>query len=177
MNIKFSLLAISVGISLFALVGCLQAEKAPLHAGMKAPDFTLLDEQNNLVTLSQLLGKRVALCFYPRNSTRHCVQEMCSLRDGLADLEENNIIVLGITYTSPHANYQFKHAHLLTFPLLSDTHKTVAKAYGAYGGLLRYFVPQRKTFLINEQGIIVAIINDVHLTKHAQQIIDIFSAP
>lgn len=166
-----------VGLMSLVLIvsGCRASKKAAKNSvtpGTAAPDFSLVDEANTLHTLSNMRGSRVALYFYPKDQTPGCTAQACSIRDSLGELRDQNIHVWGISYDSPASHAAFKQKYHLTFPLLSDNNKEVAARYGVKGLLMA----KRVTFLIDEQGILVGIINDVDVKNHAQQILDAFEA-
>lgn len=156
-----------------------------LHAtpkvGSMAPDFSLKDEQGNVRTLAEFKGKKIALYFYPKDETSGCTAQACSIRDGYQELAAKGIIVLGVSFDSVASHKKFKEHHKLPFIILSDDKKSVAKSYGAVGWFIFYApVPYRMTFLIDEQGKIVKILNDVHVKEHASEIIkafDLFETP
>lgn len=153
--------------------GCRASKKAAnnnLTIGTAAPDFSLVDEANRPHTLSNMRGSRVALYFYPKDQTPGCTAQACSIRDSLGELRNQNIHVWGISYDSPASHAAFKQKYHLTFPLLSDSSKEVAALYGVKG----FLMAKRVTFLIDEQGILVGIINNVDVKNHAQQILDTF---
>ena len=166
-------------ISFVLLAGYVHAGRPKLKVGSHAPDFTLHDERGVAHTLSALRGHKVALIFYPRDPTSlipspHCTAELCSIRDGFADLQSAGIIVLGINPESQESHREFKNKHHFPFPLLSDKGKKVAKAYGAKRPL---GLPIRRiTVLIDEQGIVVAIMHNINVADHAQEIIYTFQA-
>lgn len=140
-----------------------------LTIGSAAPDFTLPDETGTPHTLSALRGSKVALYFYPKDFTPGCTKEACSIRDDFSQLKNKNIIIFGLSTDSTTSHKQFQKQYKLPFHLLSaDTR--VTKEYGVHGRLFT----TRRTFLIDEKGIIVGIINDVDVEHHAQQIIDRF---
>lgn len=145
-----------------------------LHVGDIAPDFSLIDEIGNVHTLSGLHGHKVALYFYPKDSTPGCTKEACNIRDNFAQLKNLDITIFGLSSGTPKGKQQFKKEHNLPFPLLT-ANDNILRAYGTKGGLFSLYLPKRETFLINEQGIIVAIITNVNVNEHAQQIIDGFA--
>ncbi|MGE0207310.1 MAG: peroxiredoxin [Candidatus Babeliales bacterium] len=147
---------------------------AALKIGTLAPDFKLKDEQGVTRSLSSFHGNKVALVFYPKNDSYYCTKEACSLREGFSLFKKNNIIVLGISYADPSENKAFKEKHALPFTLLSDTKKKVSKLYDTYIWWSLGFFPKRRTFLIDEHGILVGILDDVDVERHAQQIINTF---
>jgi len=140
--------------------------------GMQAPDFTLPDETGTERTLSAFRGQKVALYFYPKDDTPGCTAQACNMRDEYASLRDANIQILGVSYDSPASHQKFKEKYHLTFPLLSDSTKQVAKQYGVTGFL--GVVPQRVTFLIDEQGVVVAVIDKVEVGRHTDQVLQGF---
>lgn len=135
-----------------------------LAVGSIAPNFTLNDEQGNARTLEEFKGRRIVLYFYPMDDTPGCAKQACSIRDSYSLFEKNKIVVLGVSYGSVSSHKKFKVKYNLPFILLSDDKKMVAKMYEARS--LWMFVPQRKTYLIDEQGIIKDIMNNVDPATH-----------
>ena len=161
-------------ISFILLVSYVHAHRPKVKIGSQAPDFTLYDERGVAHTLSSLRGNKIALIFYPLNQTSGCTKELCSIRDGFADLQSAGIIVLGVNPGSQESHKEFKHEHHFPFPLLSDKGKKVAKAYGAKRPL---GLPVRRiTVLIGHDGRVKAILYDVNVADHAQEIIKSFNA-
>lgn len=149
-----------------------QSTLSSLHSGQQAPDFTLHDQNSQPHSLSSFLGTKVALCFYPKDSSPFCTAQMCSLRDGFALLQHHNITIIGISPDSEKKHNQFKAEQMLPFLLLSDPHKKVARLYHANGGMFGSI--KRITVLIDEAGSIVSILRNVDVSDHAQQIINEF---
>lgn len=144
--------------------------------GSIAPDFSLPDDQGVMRSLSEFKGKKVALYFYPKDETSGCTSQACSIRDGYKTLSDQGIVILGVSFDSVESHRKFKAHHNLSFILLSDTSKEVAKKYGAVAWFIFYApVPSRKTFLIDEQGKIVKILDDIRVKDHADQIIEGFA--
>ena len=144
--------------------------------GDKAPSFALLDENGQIRTLNEFKGKCLVLYFYPKDETPGCTKQACSLRDGYAELAKEDIVILGVSFDSVASHKKFKKNHKLPFSLLSDKDKSVAIAYGACKKIIFFYLPfpSRKTFLINEQQIIVKIIDHVDVKNHASEIIKAF---
>lgn len=156
--------------------GCTTASKkgkpmSTVVVGSKAPDFTLPDQNGNNHTLSSYLGQKVALYFYPKDETPGCTKEACSIRDGRKQLQDAGIVVLGVSHDSVESHKKFADKYNLTFTLLSDSKKEVSSKYGAKGFL---GLPARYTYLIDENGVIVAIMKDVNVSDHADEIIAAF---
>lgn len=143
-----------------------------LKVGDDAPSFSLKDECGRVRTLEEFKGKRIVLYFYPKDDTPGCTKQACSLRDNYKIFKDNNIIVLGVNYGSIKSHRQFKEKLNLPFILLSDSKRAVAKTYGARSAWI--FVPQRKTYLIDEQAKIKAIMEDVDPATHTQLVLEAF---
>lgn len=169
-----ALLLLLLMIICFTTLQCI-CPTTELRVGDKAPDFALLDQNGEMVRLSDFKGKKVAVYFYPKDDTPGCTQQACSLRDSFAALKKADIAILGLSKGSVKSKQKFMQKRHLNFPLLVATNKTL-KDYGVNTGLFRLFLPRRWTFLIDEDGIIVAIIKNVNTKNHAQQIIDTFNA-
>lgn len=143
---------------------------------MKAPNFSLADQNGTVHTLSQYKGKWVGVYFYPRDDTPGCTKEACNFRDKRADLEKAGIIVLGISKDTVASHKKFADKYHLNFTLLADPSTETIKAYGAWAPkkfMRREFMGiHRKTFLINPEGEIVKEYQGMDLTKHAEEIIN-----
>jgi len=164
-------IALILIIILFLIFNKLFVQKRePISAGIEAPDFSLPDENGAVQTLSKMRGKKVVLYFYPKDFTPGCAQEACSIRDGYAQLQSSGIEIFGISYDSPQSHKKFKEEYRLPYSLLSDEGKHVAKLYGVRGVVCA----DRTTFLIDPSGMIAAVLKDVEVGNHAQQIIQAF---
>jgi peroxiredoxin Q/BCP len=132
---------------------------AELKKGVKAPEFSLMDQDGNKVGLKDFKGKKVLLYFYPRADTPGCTKQACSVRDNMATLKGLRIAILGISPDTPERQKKFDDKYNLGFPLLSDTDHTVAEQYGVwkeksmYGKKLLGIL--RSSFLIDEEGRII----------------------
>ena len=146
------------------------ATNCKIEIGSIAPDFSLKNQNGIVETLSKYKGKKVAIYFYPKNDTPGCTKEACSIRDNFEILTEKNIKVFGISYDNQKNHQKFINKHNLQFDLLSDLDKSVSKLYCADG----WFLPKRITYLINENGILYQIIDDIDVKNHAIQILDSF---
>ncbi len=148
-----------------------------LYYGMKAPNFILKDENGNEQELHNYLGKKIVLFFYPKNESPYCTKQACNLRDYYQELIKYNIVIIGINFDPPESHKKFKDKYKLPFILLSDPTKKVARIYNAVSWW--YFMyapmPSRTTYLIDEKGIIVNIMNGIDVTQHAQKIIESYS--
>jgi thioredoxin-dependent peroxiredoxin len=167
------LLLVLVGL---VLVGYfIRPKKAvPLQVGMQAPDFTLLDETGVSRSLHDFKGKKVVLYFFPKSDTPGCTQQACGIRDIYSTYKEHAIEVLGISYDTPEELKGFKEKFHVPFTFLSDRTKEVAQQYGAYRSVVNALFPARITFLINEQGTIIKIMENVNVATHAEDILKDF---
>lgn len=148
-----------------------------LAAGQKAPDFTTNDQNGNPVSLSDFAGKKVVLYFYPKDDTPGCTAEACNFRDNYAGLTAQGIVVLGVSVDDEKSHQKFITKHNLPFPLLADTDKNIVEAYGVWGEKnmygKKYMGISRKTFLIDEEGIISHIIDKVDTANSTAQVLEL----
>lgn len=171
-NSKIFLIIFLVTFLILINLNCLSfGNNMKLEIGSKAPDFHLTDQYGKTHSLSDYKGSFVALYFYPKDNTPGCTQEACSIRDSYQELKDNNIVVLGINNDSLNSHKSFSDKFSLQFPLLSDTDKSITKAYGA--NRLLFSLPKRKTFIIDPNGNIFKIIDKVNTKTHAQDILNL----
>ena len=123
---------------------------------MGAPDFTLLDQDRNPVSLSGFSGQRVVVFFYPKAMTPGCTAEACDFRDSYQELLAAGVAVVGVSPDPPEALVAFREKENLPFPLLSDGDHAVAEAYGAWGPRKLYGRETvgliRSTFVVSPDG-------------------------
>jgi peroxiredoxin Q/BCP len=145
-----------------------------LEPGSAAPDFTLMDQDEHPVSLSDFRGRRVILYFYPAAQTPGCTTQACDFRDSLASLQGAGYTVLGISRDTPEKLRAFRDSDGLTFPLLSDPDHTVHEAYGAWGEKQNYGKTitgvLRSTFVVDEEGAIVEALYNVKATGHVARL-------
>lgn len=128
-----------------------------LQVGMQAPDFSLYNTEKNKVSLSDFRGKKVLILFFPQAFTGVCTNEMCSLRDSLAQYNAMQAEVLGISVDSLFTLAEFKKANSLNFTLLSDFNKQTSKAYGCLYDTFVFDmegVSKRSAFVVDAEGVI-----------------------
>lgn len=146
-----------------------------LNIGDKAPNFEALDQDGNLIKSSDLLGKKVVLYFYPKDSTPGCTMQACNLRDNYEELQKENYSILGISSDSARRHQNFIKKNELPFPLLVDEDLTVHNLFGTWQEKKNfgkvYMGTVRTTFVINEEGIIEDIIKKVKTKLHHEQIL------
>lgn len=149
--------------------------KKMIKVGDRIPDFTVVDQDGNTVTGDSLLGKKVVLYFYPKDSTPGCTAEACNLRDNIGSLKAAGYEIYGISKDSTASHKKFIEKNALPFTLLSDKSTEMLQAFGAWGekkmcgktvvGTLR------KTFIVSAEGIVERIIEKVDTKNHASQIL------
>lgn len=147
-----------------------------IKEGMKAPDFTLNDQNGETVTLSDFRGKKVVLYFYPKDNTPGCSRQACAFAAAYADFRKGDIAVIGISRDSEASHKKFAEKYNLPFTILSDPALSAIQAYGvwqekkmagkAYMGVVR------TTFLIDENGIIEKVMDKVKPDTNAAEILD-----
>jgi len=126
----------------------------------KAPEFSLLDQNDQNVSLSDFAGKWLVLYFYPKDDTPGCTKEACDFTDGLADFAAIDADVVGVSPDSTESHRKFIAKYNLSLTLLSDPEKAALKAYGAWGKKKNYGKEYegviRSTFIIASDGTIAA---------------------
>lgn len=147
-----------------------------LKAGDRAPDFVSRDENEKEISLKDFRGKKLVLYFYPKDNTPGCTAEACDLRDHYQRFIDEGFAILGVSPDSPASHQKFKQKYELPFPLIADTEKEILKAYGAWGEKKlygrTYMGVLRKTFIIDEKGLVEKIISKVKTREHSEQIFE-----
>ena len=147
--------------------------------GFKVPDFNLVDQKGNKLTLDSLSGKPAVLYFYPKDETPGCTVEACEFRDIYGEFNKLDCEVYGISPDDINSHNKFINKHSLPFTILCDPEKKMIKDYGVWGEKNMYgkvtIGMKRMTFLVNEKGAIEKIWGKVKPEGHAQQIIDAIS--
>ena len=144
------------------------AGAAAPQVGQPAPAFSAPSTAGGEAKLADFKGKWLVLYFYPKSFTPGCTKESCSLRDGFADLQKLDAMILGSSFDDLETQKKFKAEHHLPFELLADTKKEVAKAYDSVSAI--GIVASRKTFLIDPEGKLAAVIDDVKTGGHDAQV-------
>jgi peroxiredoxin Q/BCP len=150
-------------------------ETPALMEGKKAPEIKLETDDGAKFKLSALKGKKVVLYFYPKADTPGCTTESCQFRDTVSQFQELGVEVVGISPDTPTDQAKFKSKFELTFPLLADTEKAVAMAYGVWVEKNMYgkksMGVERATFVIGEDGKILKIYRKVKADGHAEKVL------
>ena len=146
-----------------------------LEKGMNAPDFTLSDKDGNAVSLSDFRGKKVVLYFYPKDNTPGCTRQACAFAASYDAFRENNIAVIGISRDSVASHVKFAEKYNLPFILLSDPDRIAIEAYGVWqekkmAGKVGMGIV-RSTYLIDENGVIEAVMPKVKPDTNAAEIL------
>ena len=151
-----------------------------LTEGDLAPDFELATDGGGSIKLSDLLGKRVVLYFYPKDDTSGCTKQACGFRDNQAALAEQNAIVIGVSPDGVASHDRFRDKYDMNFPLLSDPDHVVAEAYGAWGKKKMYGREYegiiRSTFVIDAEGRIEKVYAKAKAADNPRQVLEDLSA-
>ena len=146
-----------------------------LKVGDKAPDFTLQNQDENSVSLSDYKNKKVVLWFYPKASTPGWTIEGQGFRDEFQKFEEKNVQILGCSADPPKKQKKFCEKKNFPYFLLSDESKDMLKAYGVCVKkkfmCREYMGISRATYIIDENGIIEKVYDKVSVKSHAQDIL------
>jgi peroxiredoxin Q/BCP len=150
-----------------------------LSIGMQAPEINATDQDGNPITLDQYKGKTVVLYFYPKDDTPGCTAEACDFRDNYQGLLSKGIQVLGVSVDDEASHKKFISKHSLPFPLLADTDHKIVTDYGVWGEKnmygKKYMGVNRRTFIIDENGMIKDVINKVDTKNASGQVLELLS--
>lgn len=147
-----------------------------LEVGKKAPDFSLLNQDEKKISLKNYLGQKVVLYFYPKDDTSGCTKEACSFSDDLPKFNKIDAVILGVSPDSVKSHKKFSEKYKLKFDLLADEEKLVLEKYGVwkeksmYGR--KYMGVERTTFIIDEKGKIKKIFNKVKVDGHNKEVLE-----
>jgi len=147
-----------------------------LQVGDSVPHFSVADDRGNTQSLADYKGQKVVVFFYPKANTPGCTAEACDLRDHYKELQEAGYALLGVSADSVKMQRNFSEKFDFPFPLLADENKEVINAFGVWG--LKKFMGKeydgihRKTFIINEKGVVERVIDKVKTKEHAAQILE-----
>ena len=146
-----------------------------LQAGMKAPDFCLTDQNGHEVRLSDYLGKRVVLYFYPKDNTPGCTRQACAFAGSYAAFRDQNVAVIGVSRDSVASHVKFAQKYDLPFTLLSDPELQAIQLYGVWQEKKLYGKTSmgvvRTTYIIDPQGVIEKVMPKVKPDTNAAEIL------
>ena len=147
-----------------------------IEQGTKAPNFTLNDKDGNAVSLSDFLGKKVVLYFYPKDNTLGCSRQACAFASAYDRFKDENIVVIGISKDSVASHQKFAEKYALPFILLSDPERLAIEAFGVWQekkmcGKVSMGVV-RTTFIIDENGVVEKVMDKVKPDTNAAEILE-----
>jgi thioredoxin-dependent peroxiredoxin len=146
-----------------------------IKAGNQAPNLVAKNQNGSVVNLTDFLGKKVVLYFYPQDDTPTCTTEACNLRDNYQALQKQGFVVLGVSPDSEKKHLKFIKKYQLPFDLLADEDLKICNDYGVWAEKTTfgktYMGVVRTTFIIDEKGIISEIISKVESKRHSEQIL------
>ncbi|QIA08989.1 thioredoxin-dependent thiol peroxidase [Draconibacterium halophilum] len=149
---------------------------ADLKVGDKAPEFEGKNQNGEKIALKDFAGKKLILYFYPKDNTPGCTAESCNLNDNYDAWLEKGFEVVGVSPDSEKSHQKFIEKFGFKFDLIADTEKEILQAFGAWGLKKNYgreyMGVLRKTFVIDEEGVIVDIFEKVKTKDHTNQIIE-----
>lgn len=150
-----------------------------LKEGQPAPDFSVKNDKDQNVKLSDFRGKNVVLYFYPKDNTSGCTKEACEFRDLNSEFEKLDTVILGVSPDSVKSHQGFRSKYELPFQLLSDEKKEVVQKYNVwkeksmYGR--KYMGVERTTFVIDKKGDLRKIFPKVKVPQHPEAVLDFVS--
>ena len=147
----------------------------PISVGIPAPDFNLLDDTNTPRHLSDFRGQPVILYFYPADDTPGCTKEACNFRDDYSAYQNTGVTILGVSPDSVKSHVKFKNKFQLPFPLLADEDHKICNLYEVWGPKKfmgkSYEGVLRTTFLIDSQGNIAHVFENVRPAEHSAEVL------
>jgi peroxiredoxin Q/BCP len=161
---------IALCLTLFALTLLSFAGSAP-SVGTMAPEFTLNSQEGTPVSLKDFRGKWVVLYFYPKDFTSGCTIEAHNFQRDLAQYEQKNVVILGVSVDSADSHKQFCAKEGLNFKLLADTDHKVSSAYDSLTNFGLVKVAARHTFIINPEGKVVKVYTEVKPNEHSAEVL------
>ena len=139
------------------------------------PEFEVMDQNGNMISSKDLLGKKTIIYFYPKDNTSGCTQEACNIRDNYQAMVAKGYNVIGVSKDSAKSHKNFAAKYDLPFTLLADTSTEMIQSFGAWGEKTlygrKYMGTLRMTFIFDANGILTEIIEKVNTKNHAAQIL------
>ncbi len=140
-----------------------------LETGIKAPEFALHDKEGKEVSLSDFLGKRVVLYFYPKDNTPGCTRQACAFAKNFQKFKDRNVVVIGISKDSVASHQKFAEKYELPFVLLSDPDLKAIQAYDVWKEKKLY---GKVTYVIDAQGMIEKVMPKVKPDTNAEEVLE-----
>ena len=146
-----------------------------VEEGQPAPEFSLMSDGGETISLASLRGKPVVLYFYPKDDTPGCAKQACGIRDAWGEFEKRGAVVLGVSPDSEASHVKFRAKFDLPFTLLADSDHATAEAYGVwveksmYGK--KYMGVERSTFVIRADGTLAKVMRKVKPETHADDVL------
>lgn len=146
-----------------------------IKEGNKAPFFKGVNQQGKTITIDDFKGKKIILYFYPKDDTPGCTAEACNLAENYDELLKQNFAIIGVSADNEKSHLKFTTKYNLPFDLIADTEKEIIQSYECWG--TKKFMGKvydgifRKTFIIDENGMIVKIFEKVETKSHTEQIL------
>ena len=149
-----------------------------LRPGDKAPVFSAKDENGNTINLTDYLGKKVVIYFYPKDNTPGCTAQACNIRDNYDAILDRDIVILGVSADTGAKHQSFIAKYNLPFSLIADVDRELLNLYGVWGEKKfmgkTYDGIHRTTFVLDESHVIVEIINKPKTKEHTEEILEIY---
>jgi peroxiredoxin Q/BCP len=174
-KIKFNpSVVVLIGAMLISLTVCAADTGRTPQVGDQAPRIQGVDQDGKNWKLDNVLGKKIVLLyFYPKDDTPGCTKEACGFRDRIADLKQDNVEVVGVSFDSPESHQKFISKYHLNFPLLADTDGKIADAYGVR--MTGKEMARRVSFLIGTDGKIAHVTDTMNADTHLAEMKDAVS--
>jgi thioredoxin-dependent peroxiredoxin len=152
-----------------------RTEAPVVEEGKPAPDFALVSDSGEQVSLESLRGQPVVLYFYPKDDTPGCTTQACGIRDAWGEFERAGAVVLGVSPDDERSHVTFKEKYDLPFALLADTDHAIAEQYGvwkekSFAGK-KYMGVERSTFVIDADGNVAREMRNVKADTHADDVL------
>lgn len=151
-----------------------------ISVGGEVPNFELLNQNEEIVSKTSLLGSKYILFFYPKDDSPGCTKEACSIRDNYKKIDQKDYKIFGISPDKTKKHQKFIDKYEFQYDLLADTEKEMLEAFGLWGP--KKFMGRevigvyRTTVLVDEKGVIQEIIDKVKTKEHGQQILEAIEA-
>lgn len=146
-----------------------------LEIGQQMPVFNVINQDGQVLTQQDMLGKKTVIYFYPKDNTPGCTAEACDLRDNYQRFLSLGYQVFGVSKDSADSHVRFRDKFQLPFPLLSDPTTQMMQAFGAWGEKKNYgkvsMGTLRSTFVFNEQGVLICRVTKVDTKNHTAQLL------